>query len=293
MAMKRMLGYAAGGAALGLPIGAAISYLRHKHDKARNDYGGLTQPLRTSDFPLIPSVGPLTKKPEKEDKAKAEKKGGVLNLLKKPATLTGLAGAGAGSLIGSAATSKVMAIDEAKRLDEELAQRKAMFNKLLTQEQANAAAAAVKTAGVNDIESAVEVLAAAVYKHVGLHKESGISSLVGGVGQSIDDMLKAVIRTDRKFDENKAKKMLLLAFGGGAAVGAGEGYRRMAAADPNRNREKNLQSSLEARLKGDPEGPAAPIVLKLSPERLGLSTVPGTESALTNPTANRDILANL
>ena len=75
----------------------------------------------------------------------------------------------------------------------------------------------------------------------------------------------------------------------GAAYGAYMGYGNVVARDKNRAVAQALRSSLDQRLIGNPEGPRAPMVVKVRTDRIGATPLGGGGGK----SSGRDVLSRL
>lgn len=231
-------------AGLGTGIAARLAQLAAKKKKR------VSSPTLYSSMPLIESAGPskeagvlsaVVSRAKKiaepgyrvYDKAmRHSKQPGLPAVL---ATATGALGLGGGYGL----TNRVIHEVDRPAVDDELAQREELFNKLLLEEQAQSAG--VKEADV--IDAAIGTILEKVWNE----KKAAAAHLDPKTLRFLGTIL------------------------GLTALGSGYSYGRAShdINDANTKAKKTLVESLGQRLAGNPEGPKAPMVVKVKTDRLG------------------------
>lgn len=250
---------------LGIPAGA-LSYLARDYMSPEPSIPSATT---FTDLPLYETAGP-----ERD----VEKTSGVLsrigdayrtavakynNLDPLARSLTAGAGGSVGAGLGYGLTGAHMQGEARDDLDAQLAERQELFNNLLLQEQMSAAG--VKAADV--LDAALDTIFEAVFEKKAA-KGANIDELAALAQSGLFPALMALV---------------------GTGYGFSKGWGNTVATDKNRAIAKALRSSLDERLMGNPEGPRAPMIVKVKTDRIGASPISGEGGKAPG----RDVLSRL
>ena len=253
---------------LGIPVGAA-AYIMRDQLSPEPDIPSATA---FTDLPLIPEVGP-----EREEKTagilsrlQQVIKGRMGNLTDAQSAGSLIGGATLGTGIGYGVAGRAMQANDKYGLDTQLRDKEEMFNQLLLQEQM--ASRGMKAAAV--LDDAIET----IFDHE-FEKSAaapGIGTAAAKAGESASELLKL-----------EYLPALLAMVGGG--YGLHKGYGNTVARDKNRAIADALRSSLDERLMGNPEGPKAPMIVKVRTNRIGSTPIAGGSGR----SSGRDVLGRL
>jgi hypothetical protein len=248
---------------LGIPAGA-LSYLARDYVSPEPQIPSATS---FTDLPLYETAGP---------ERVVEKSSGIIDKLRNAygaasaryhdispfqRVLAIGAGGSVGAGIGYGTTGSHMQRKERDELDKQLAERQELFNKLLLQEQMDAAG--VKSAEV--LDAALDTIFEAAFEKSAKGGKADIAELAK---TELFPTLMALV---------------------GVGYGFNKGWGNTVATDKNRAVAEALRSSLDERLMGNPEGPRAPMIVKVKTNRIGASPISGGGSKSTS----RDVLGRL